>query len=223
MAQKHRSREARAPAPSPTILGPPDRAWQRLTKTIWGCTQCPLARGRTHAVAYRGAPRPWLVLVGEAPGAEEDRTGLPFVGRGGRLLDRTLVHAGIREEEYGIVNVLKCRPPENRFDRRAAITCRPYLDRQLELLDPNAVVSLGAQALRALDPTAPPVLKAAGRARAWGARALFPMIHPAATFRSRTLARRWRTDAIGLAAWAASLRGTRKSPGPRARSPARIG
>jgi len=75
------------------------------------CQRCPLHRSRTQAVFYRGGPRPRLVVVGEAPGAEEDRLGRPFVGRAGRRLDAALVSLGLREEEVGILNVLKCRPP----------------------------------------------------------------------------------------------------------------
>lgn len=155
---------------------------------------------------YRGGPAPWLVLVGEAPGAEEDRRGLPFVGRGGRLLDQTLATAGVAEAEYGIVNLLKCRPPRNRFDPAAAETCRPYLDRQLDLLHPRAIVTLGARALHALDANAPPMLVASGAPRHLPGRPLFPLVHPAATFRSRRLRARWEVDSGKLTAWVASTR-----------------
>lgn len=167
---------------------------------------CPLARGRTYAVAYRGAPRPWLVLVGEAPGAEEDRQGLPFVGRAGRLLDRTIAAVGLGCDDYGIVNVLKCRPAQNRFDPDAAEACRPYLDRQLALLAPSALVTLGARALAALDPGALPMLRSAGMERLRAGTPLFPMIHPAATFRSRRMASRWETDAGALARFVTRVR-----------------
>ena len=162
---------------------------------------CPLARGRTYAVAYRGAPRPWLVLVGEAPGAEEDRQGLPFVGRAGRLLDRTIAAVGLGSDDYGIVNVLKCRPAQNRFDPDAAEACRPYLDRQLALLAPSALVTLGARALAALDPGALPMLRSAGVERLRAGTPLFPMIHPAAAMRSRRWAERWTHDLRAFRRW----------------------
>lgn len=107
------------------------------------------------------------------------------------------------------MNVLKCRPPHNRFDRAAAAACRPFLDRQLEVLAPRALVSLGANALHALDPDAPPMLKAAGIPRAAGERPLFPLVHPAATFRSRRLAAQWGVDGKKLSRWLADLRPAR--------------
>jgi len=144
-----------------------------------------------------------VVFVGEAPGAEEDRTGRPFVGRSGRELDRAVAILGLVDEEFGVLNVLKCRPPGNRFDRGAARTCRPYLDRQLDLLRPNVVVTLGARALAAIDPTAPPMLKAAGRPRERAGTAHFPLIHPAAALRSRRLRERWEEDVRALGRWLA--------------------
>jgi len=144
--------------------------------------------------------------VGEAPGAEEDRTGVPFVGRSGQELDRAVARLGLSEGEFGVLNVLKCRPPGNRFDRSAARTCRPYLDRQLALLRPQVIVTLGARALAAVDPTAPPMLAAAGRPRPGAELAHFPLIHPAAALRSRKLRERWETDVRALAGWLAERR-----------------
>jgi uracil-DNA glycosylase family 4 len=135
-----------------------------------------------------------IVLVGEAPGAAEDREGVPFVGRSGRRLDIALGSAGLTPEEFGIVNLLKCRPPQNRFDSGAASTCRPYLDRQLALLDPRLLVPLGARALRALDPAAPPITQCAGALRTTTVVPIFPMLHPAAPLHNPTLRPRWDTD-----------------------------
>lgn len=182
---------------SPEGLATP--AWTELVREVEGCTLCPLHEHRTHAVVYRGAPRPRVVFVGEAPGAEEDRQGRPFVGRSGRLLDAGLASVGLRADDVGIVNLVKCRPPRNVFSRSAAATCRPYLDRQLELLGPELVVSLGAHALRALDPTAPRVTESAGTVRPLAHWRLFPMLHPAATFRSRRNLARWHADLALLA------------------------
>jgi uracil-DNA glycosylase len=176
-------------------------AWSDLERTIRSCQRCPLGATRTHAVIYRGSLRPRIVFVGEAPGATEDRLGLPFVGRSGQRLDASIEEAGIEPEEFGILNLLKCRPPDNRFDRLSAATCRPYLDRQLSLLQPSVLVSLGAHALRSLDPTAPRVLLAAGRARPLDRGTLFPMIHPAAALRSRAMTERWRNDFVALRDW----------------------
>jgi len=152
-------------------------------------------------VVYRGGIAPRLVFVGEAPGAEEDRQGRPFVGRSGRILDAAIADLGLEEADVGILNVLKCRPPQNRFDPAAARTCRPYLDRQLELLRPRVVIPLGASALKALDPAAPPVLRAAGTFRGGREPPLFPLVHPAASLRSARLRARWQADLAALSAW----------------------
>jgi uracil-DNA glycosylase len=157
-------------------------------------------------VVYRGGATPRLVFVGEAPGAEEDRTGLPFQGRSGRRLDAAIAQIGLGATEYGIVNLLKCRPPGNRFDAPAARTCRPYLDRQLALLRPAALVPLGSQALRVVAPEAPPVLRAAGRQVREGPPAVFPLLHPAAALRSRRWAERWDEDVSALATWLAGAK-----------------
>ncbi len=154
-------------------------------------------------MVYRGGLSPRVVFVGEAPGAAEDRTGLPFVGRSGRKLDAAIERLGLASDEFGVLNLLKCRPPENRFDPRAAATCRPFLDRQLAFLRPSLLVSLGAHALRALDPRAPPILRAAGVPRTGGPVPVFPLLHPAAALRSRRWAERWDRDLVELGAWLA--------------------
>jgi uracil-DNA glycosylase len=179
-------------------------AWEALRREISACTLCPLHVGRTHAVIYRGSRAPWLVFVGEAPGAEEDRQGIPFVGRSGQRLDRVVATLGLDPDQFGVLNLVKCRPPHNRFSKAAARTCRPYLDRQLELLRPSVLVSLGAHALAALDPEAPRILLCAGRPRRHRDREIFPLIHPAAALRSTTLAERWNEDVGRLGAWLAN-------------------
>jgi len=176
-------------------------AWERLSGEIRVCQLCPLGQTRTQAVVYRGGLAPRVVFVGEAPGAEEDRTGFPFMGRSGRELDKAIAGLGLSAEDFGILNVLKCRPPGNRYDRSAAQTCRPYLDRQLAILRPEAIVTLGVPALHAIDPTAPTMLVAAGRPRVGGRWPHFPLIHPAAAFRSRRMRARWDHDLEALGQW----------------------
>ena len=153
---------------------------------------------------YRGSLRPRVVFVGEAPGAEEDRVGRPFVGRSGRRLDAAIARIGLVESDFGVLNVLKCRPPKNRFDPSAARTCRPYLDRQLAWLRPSVLVPLGRHALRTVDPEAGPILEVAGRPRPRGSVAIFPLLHPAAALRSRRWAERWERDVSALGSWLAS-------------------
>jgi uracil-DNA glycosylase len=177
--------------------------WEELSQTIRVCRLCSLGATRTQAVVYRGGLAPRVVFVGEAPGAEEDRTGLPFVGRSGRELDRAVASLGLSSEEFGVLNLLKCRPPANRFDSSAAETCRPYLDRQLALLRPAVIVTLGARALHAIDPAAPPMLAAAGHPRGEGGIPHFPLIHPAAALRSRRMRERWESDVRTFGRWLA--------------------
>ncbi len=183
---------------------PATEKWNLLVGEIGVCQRCALHRTRSHVVVYRGGPTPRVVFVGEAPGAEEDRTGLPFQGRSGRRLDEAIAALGLGPSEFGIVNLIKCRPPQNRFDPRAEASCRPFLDRQLDLLRPERLVTLGARALRALDPSAPAVLTAAGRPRSSSRGPLFPLVHPAAALRSRRLAERWAADLGALRSWLAN-------------------
>ncbi|MCI4325445.1 MAG: uracil-DNA glycosylase [Thermoplasmata archaeon] len=185
-------------AARPTSVGTSTPEWARLSAEIRGCTLCELHRTRTQAVVYRGGAHPRVVFVGEAPGAEEDRRGEPFVGRSGHRLDEGIATLGLSPEEFGIVNLLKCRPPKNVFSRTSSVTCRPYLDRQLALLAPPFIVALGAHALRQLDPGAPRITDAAGVPRSGGGWTLVPLLHPAATFRSRRNLERWTHDLAAL-------------------------
>ena len=190
-------------APRPSSIEQP---WRLLSEEIRGCRKCRLHATRTQAVVYRGSLTPKVLFVGEAPGSAEDRVGIPFVGRSGRHLDAAVARLGLTPEEFGVLNVLKCRPPGNRFDPGAARTCRPYLDRQIALLDPEVLVTLGSHALHALAPDAPSVLLAAGRPRSRGERPIFPLIHPAAAMRSRRLLARWTHDVAELHRWLAHRR-----------------
>ena len=169
-----------------------------LAAEIEACRRCPLGSIRNRVVVYRGPTRPEVVFVGEAPGAEEDRTGVPFVGRAGRRLEQTLTKGGVDLRAVGFLNLIKCRPPENRFDRSAALACRPFLDRQLALLQPNVVVPLGAHALRAFAPRAPTITVASGRALAGPTGAVFPLLHPAAPLHNPRLRSRFDRDVRSL-------------------------
>lgn len=187
--------------PAPVGPSPAADPWLAWADEVRRCDRCALAKHRTQVVLYRGARRPRVAFVGEAPGKEEDLRGVPFVGRAGRLLDAAIATLPLRTAEFGVLNVVKCRPPNNRLPAFAVQACRPFLERQLELLDPRVLVSLGAHALTSLDPSAPPITQAAGRPRALGTRTLFPLVHPAATFRARRYAERWQADIARLGRW----------------------
>lgn len=118
--------------------------WQALQQQVSGCTRCELHQGRTRTVFGVGSQQADLLIVGEAPGAEEDRRGEPFVGRAGQLLDAMLKAIQLDRSRVYIANVLKCRPPNNRDPRTSEIMCcEPYLQRQIELLQPKIILALG--------------------------------------------------------------------------------
>jgi DNA polymerase len=149
------------------------------------CTKCRLADGRTNVVFGMGNPAARLMFVGEGPGVEEDRQGLPFVGRSGKLLDRLLLEElGITRDQVYIANVVKCRPPDNRDPKPDEIdACRPYLTEQLDLIRPAVVVSLGRYAAQWLLDTTDGITKLRGRAYPFAHGVLIPTLHPAAALR----------------------------------------
>ena len=137
--------------PDPAVDAPGQPTWRALTSTVRRCTACPeLAASRTQVVPGVGpaaSDSPDVLLVGEAPGAQEDAFGVPFVGRSGQLLESLLAEAGLSRERLAVANVLKCRPPANRKPRRREVErCRPWLVRQIELLDPAVILALGGTA-----------------------------------------------------------------------------
>jgi DNA polymerase len=124
---------------------------ERLAKEVCQCRKCDLGSSRTNAVPGEGSAAARIMFVGEAPGAEEDAQGRPFVGRAGQLLDKIITACNLKREEVYIGNVLKCRPPENRDPRPdEIISCLPYIQRQIELINPEVIVALGAHAARTL-------------------------------------------------------------------------
>jgi len=118
---------------------------------VQGCTKCTLCQTRTNTVFGAGAPSARIVFVGEAPGFEEDRQGIPFVGRAGQLLTQMIIAMGLKREDVYICNVLKCRPPNNRDPAADETTaCRPYLYEQLRIIEPELIIALGSPAAKLL-------------------------------------------------------------------------
>lgn len=149
-----------------------------------GCTRCPLAQSRTRVVFGVGDPDADLMLVGEAPGYHEDQQGEPFVGAAGKLLDRLLGEIGRTRAQVYIANVLKCRPPNNRDPLPAEIeACAEYLRRQLVLIDPKVVLTLGNFATRLLLKRDTGISRLRGQVYPWWNRLLVPTLHPAAVLR----------------------------------------
>ncbi|MGI9023780.1 MAG: uracil-DNA glycosylase [Acidimicrobiales bacterium] len=151
-----------------------------------GCTRCSLAAGRTNVVFGVGDSHADLMFVGEGPGAQEDLQGEPFVGRSGQLLDRLVQEEmGLTRDNFYIGNVVKCHPPGNRDPRPDEIaTCRPWLESQIELIDPAVVVTLGNFATKLLLDTAEGITRVRGRAYPFRRGMLVPTFHPAAALRS---------------------------------------
>jgi len=124
---------------------------EKIADEVRQCHKCSLGSLRTNAVPGEGNPNARIVFVGEGPGADEDAQGRPFVGRAGQLLDRVIKACGLKRSDVFICNIIKCRPPDNRDPRPdEIISCLPYLQRQLELLNPEVIVALGAHAARTL-------------------------------------------------------------------------
>ncbi|MDQ4090869.1 MAG: uracil-DNA glycosylase [Actinomycetota bacterium] len=164
-----------------------------------GCTRCPLAHTRTQVVFGVGNPSADLMFVGEAPGQQEDLQGEPFVGRSGQLLDRmVLEEMGLTREQFYIANTVKCRPPGNRDPQPLEIkACNPWLEAQVDLIDPKVVVTLGNFAAKLLLGTTDGITKLRGRAYPYRRGVLVPTFHPAAVLRGAgDLAAQMRADLV---------------------------
>lgn len=188
-----------ASAPPVTAMHPPidvPADWPGLRAVVKDCQRCKLCQTRTQTVFGVGPENASLMVVGEGPGADEDAQGEPFVGRAGKLLDEMLASIGRnRRENTFIANVVKCRPPGNRDPEADEVeACRPYLERQIELVKPRLIVALGRIAAQRLLATDAPLSKLRGPVHAYGeARTpLFITYHPAYLLRSpREKAKSW--------------------------------
>jgi uracil-DNA glycosylase family 4 len=148
------------------------------------CEDCVLCETRANVVFSSGAQDADVMIVGEAPGQQEDEQGIPFVGRSGQLLIRLLSEVGFERNDVYIANVVKCRPPRNRDPRQDEIdACKRYLRRQIELVDPKVVITLGNFSSKLLLGTTTGITRLRGRAYEWWGRHLVPTFHPAAALR----------------------------------------
>jgi uracil-DNA glycosylase len=191
----------REPAPkadAPRAAAPPPPAGDKLAieertrrlalleEEVRGCSACRLHESRTQTVFARGSLKSGLCFVGEGPGADEDAQGYPFVGKAGQLLDRMITAMGFERDDVMILNAVKCRPPDNRKpepDEMAA--CRPFFERQLELVEPSVIVALGATAVQGLLGTTEGITRLRGRWKLYRGRiAVMPTFHPAYLLRT---------------------------------------
>jgi len=169
-------------APESTAKG---RAMLKHWEEIKGCQLCPLGKTRIKFVYGMGRADTSLVFIGEAPGQQEDQTGLPFVGASGKMLDSILGSLGMSRDSYFIVNVLKCRPPDNRNPLPDEIEkCAPHLEKQMEMLAPKYVVALGTFAAQSILKTIKPIGQLRGRWHQMPAFEVLPVYHPSAACRS---------------------------------------
>lgn len=153
--------------------------------SIRDCQACRLCKGRRTVVFGSGSPDADVMFIGEAPGREEDRQGLPFVGAAGELLTRMIESTGLRREEVYIANVIKCRPPGNRDPEPDEVaSCEPYLVRQIEIVKPLVICTLGRFAAQALLKTTESMGKLRGQVLAYEGIKLIPTYHPAALLRN---------------------------------------
>jgi uracil-DNA glycosylase len=163
-----------------------DSDWTRLEREVPACTACALHKSRTQTVLGVGDRNAEWLLVGEAPGAEEDRLGEPFVGQAGRLLDNMLAAIGLaRGQNVYIANVLKCRPPGNRNPEAEEVArCTPFLERQIALIEPKIIVAMGRFAAQTLLGSDATIASLRGRVHRYAGVALVVTYHPAYLLRN---------------------------------------
>ena len=185
------SPESRAAGPNPgsdiiQIAKTPTEALAAIREDIGDCTRCKLhTLGRKQIVFGVGNPQAELMFVGEAPGADEDTQGIPFVGRAGQLLTKMIEAMGFRRDDVYIANVIKCRPPENRNPEPDEVeSCEPFLFKQVAAIQPKVIVALGSFAAKTLLKTTAPISRLRGRVYEYQGAQLVPTFHPSYLLRS---------------------------------------
>lgn len=172
----------------------PEEILQEIASEVSVCEKCALCKGRTHAVPGEGNAHAKILFIGEGPGFNEDQQGRPFVGRAGRLLEEALASINLTRSDVFITNVVKCRPPENRDPLPGEIAaCGDYLDRQIEALNPQVIVTLGRFSMAKFFP-GQKISQIHGRAKVGRKRLYIAMYHPAAALRSDKTMQEFRAD-----------------------------
>ena len=188
-----------------------------VARAVRACADCPLHRGRTNAVPGEGNPSAELMFIGEGPGFHEDRQGRPFVGPAGQLLEGLLASIGTTRDNVFIANMVKCRPPDNRDPQPPEIAaCAKYLDRQIELVNPKIIVTLGRFSLGRFFP-GESITRARGQLRQKDGRLIFPVMHPAAALRRPELRATMVEDFRAIAAALESAPEPAAEPSPESR------
>jgi DNA polymerase len=164
---------------------------KNLENEVLNCTKCTLASSRRNVIFGEGSNKAPLLIIGEAPGRDEDLAGRPFVGKSGQLLDKILDACGFRRDRHVYIsNILKCRPPRNRAPMPDEIkTCKPYLLRQMELINPKILILLGSTALKSMINPDMKITGLRGNWINWENRLVMPVFHPSALLRNPALKR----------------------------------
>mgnify|MGYP003383415262 CR=1 FL=1 len=173
---------------------------ESVARRILNCTLCDLCQGRTHAVPGEGPEQARIMLIGEGPGAQEDLQGRPFVGASGQFMMETLATVGLRRQDVFITNLVKCRPPGNRDPQPDEILMcgDTYLNLQIELIDPQIIVTLGRFSLGRFVPQAS-ISRVHGQPQHVGGRLIYPLLHPAAALRRPEWRQAFQVDVQRLA------------------------
>ena len=202
--------------PAAEPLANPERL-ERLHRAVRGCTRCGLHATRTNAVPGAGPCPAEIMIVGEAPGFNEDLQGKPFVGQAGKLLDTLLVGIGLRREDVYITNVLKCRPPQNRDPMpNEAEACAPYLSAQLKLVGPRVVIVLGRHALERLLPGQGPISRVHGQMVDRDGIKYVAVYHPAAALHNGALVADLQADFLSVRRYLDQVLTPTPPPAPKA-------
>ena len=201
-------------------LSNPERL-ERLHRAVLVCTRCGLGSTRTNAVPGTGPCPAEIMIVGEAPGFNEDAQGKPFVGQAGKLLDTLLAGIGLRREDVYITNVLKCRPPQNRDPMPNEVeACAPYLNWQLKLVEPKVVIVLGRHALERLLPGHGPISRVHGQLVDRGGINYVAVYHPAAALHNGSLVNDLQADFLKVRQYLDEILSPPPPPEPESDPPA---
>ncbi len=193
--QPHPSEELVVETPEAPMM---PEALEAIAAKVRECRKCDLGSQRTNAVPGEGHPKARIMFVGEAPGADEDAQGRPFVGRAGQLLEKIIVACGLKREDVFIGNILKCRPPGNRDPRpEEIVSCLPYLQSQIESIEPEIIVALGAHAARTLLNTNKPIGQLRGHFQEYIAGIGRPPVKLMATYHPAYLLRNYTPETRG--------------------------
>lgn len=165
-----------------------------IASQISQCTSCELHKTRTLTVPGHGDPKSKIMIIGEAPGRNEDQTGMPFIGKAGHILDILLESIELDRKKIFITNMVKCRPPQNRDPKPTEIThCSGFLDHQIHMINPLVIITLGRFSLNRFLPNAT-IKNARGTIHKWNQYTIFPIYHPAAALYNPKLLPRMKSD-----------------------------